>query len=64
MGGHGMKVDIKDAKDWGETPKLDIGNCLENNCEEKATKDYNGHKHYVCDYHYRKLNDEFDEDYR
>jgi len=48
----------------GEAPKLDIGNCLEDNCEEKATKDYNGHKHYVCDYHYRKLNDEFDEDYR
>ena len=40
------------------------GNCLENNCKEKATKDYNGHEHYVCDYHYEKLNDEFDEDYR
>ena len=42
----------------------DLGNCLENNCKEKATKDYNGHEHYVCDYHYEKLNDEFDEDYR
>ena len=40
------------------------GNCLEKNCKEKATKDYNQHGHYVCDYHYEKLNDEFDEDYR
>ena len=42
----------------------DLGNCLEKNCSEKATKDYNGHKHYVCDYHYRRLNDYFDEEYR
>lgn len=41
-----------------------LGTCKEENCEEKATKDYNGHKHYVCDFHYDKLNKEFDEDYR
>lgn len=42
----------------------DYGLCKEKNCTEKASKDYNGHKHYVCDYHYRKLNDYFDEEYR
>ena len=42
----------------------DKGYCSEKNCDEVATIDYNGHKYYVCDYHYEKLNDEFDEDYR
>lgn len=40
------------------------GICKERNCKEPATKDYNGHEHWVCDYHYDKLNDEFDEEYR
>jgi hypothetical protein len=40
------------------------GLCKEKNCENYATKDYNGHDHWVCDYHYNKLNDDFDEDYR
>ena len=29
----------------------------------RATKDYNGHKHYVCDHCYDMLNDEFDDFY-
>lgn len=45
-------------------PQVDLGICVEKNCRDKATKDYNGFKYYVCDYHYKKLNDEFDEDYR
>lgn len=40
------------------------GICKERSCNEPATKDYNGHEHWVCDYHYDKLNDEFDEEYR
>jgi len=33
-------------------------------CNNFATKDYNGYEYYVCDYHYNKLNDEFDEEYK
>lgn len=40
------------------------GLCKEKNCKNYATKDYNGHDHWVCDYHYTKLNDDFDEEYR
>lgn len=43
---------------------LDIGICKEEGCQEKATTDYNGRKYYVCDYHDRKLNDEFEDEYR
>lgn len=43
---------------------VDLGLCKEKNCNEKATTDYNGHGHYVCEYHDRKLNDYFDEEYR
>lgn len=42
----------------------DLGICREKNCYEPATKDYNGHQHYVCDRHFEKLNDYFDEEYR
>lgn len=42
----------------------DHGICMESNCDKPATKDYNGHGHWVCDRHYDKLNDEFDEEYR
>ena len=34
-----------------------LGICKEKNCNEFATRDYNGHKHYVCDYHDKKLKD-------
>lgn len=37
--------------------------CNQKNCKDEATKDYNGHGCYVCDYHYDKLSDEFDEEY-
>lgn len=47
-----------------EAKALMHGICKERNCNEPATKDYNGHEHWVCDYHYDKLNDEFDEEYR
>lgn len=44
-----------------EIPKV---KCMESKyCEEKATKRYSG-DHYVCDYHFDKLNDEFDEEYK
>ena len=36
--------------------------CKHSNCIEVATMDYNGDK--VCEYHYKKLNDYFDEEYR
>lgn len=42
----------------------DKGICKERNCKTKAEKDYNGHGHWVCKYHYEKLNDYFDEEYR
>ena len=38
--------------------------CMENGCKEEAVIDYNDHGHWVCMYHYDKLNDEFDEEYR
>lgn len=40
-----------------------LGKCVEKNCNKFATTDYNGHKHYVCNYHYEKLTREFEEDY-
>ncbi len=42
----------------------DHGICKERNCESKAEIDYNGHNHWVCKYHYEKLSDYFDEEYR
>ena len=41
-----------------------LGICKEKNCKQKATNDYNGCKYYVCAYHYKKLNNEFDEEYK
>lgn len=41
----------------------DKGICKEEGCTKPATKDYNGHGHFVCDYHHRTLNDHFDEEY-
>ena len=46
-----------------QNPVVILGTCQE--CKkETATKDYNGHKYYVCDKCYDKLNDAFDEEYR
>jgi len=42
----------------------DHGICKERNCETKAEIDYNSHGHWVCKYHYEKLSDYFDEEYR
>jgi hypothetical protein len=47
-----------------EEEKPDLGICKEKNCNDTATADYNGHGHYVCDYHNNKLNDYFDEEYK
>lgn len=33
-------------------------------CKRFATHDYNGHGEYVCDYHFEKFSNEFDEDYK
>ncbi len=46
-----------------EAVKPDLGICL--NCKKvPATTDYNGYKHFVCDDCNRRLNNEFDEEYR
>jgi hypothetical protein len=52
------------SSDGGKTQKaIDLGTCR--NCDKvPATKDYNGHQHYVCDRCYKNLNDYFDEEYR
>lgn len=41
-----------------------FGKCQEGKCEEWASKDYNGHGHYVCERHYDKLSEEFDNEYK
>jgi len=38
--------------------------CKEKNCKDLAIKDYNGHQYWVCNRHFDKLNDEFDEEYK
>lgn len=40
-----------------------IGKCVEKNCTKNATKDYNGHKHFVCDDCYDSLTRYFEEEY-
>lgn len=42
----------------------DLGICVEVGCCKGATKDYNGHNHFVCDSCYDHLNNEFDEEYK
>ena len=37
--------------------------CMEEGCHDLATEDYNGHEHFVCSHHDRRLNDYFDEEY-
>lgn len=38
--------------------------CVEDGCNSKAVKDYNGHGHFVCENCNRCLNNYFDEEYR
>jgi hypothetical protein len=44
--------------------KEGLGKCKEKGCERVATKDYNGHGHYVCEQHYESLSNYFDEEYK
>lgn len=37
--------------------------CMYEGCNDFATKDYNSHEYYVCEHHFDKLNDEFDDEY-
>jgi hypothetical protein len=70
-----MEETIGDCVDltlWIKKNHIDIYNqflkekksitCKHSNCIEVVTMDYNGDK--VCEYHYKKLNDYFDEEYR
>ena len=59
-----IEVREKIAAEEEELIDNKLGICLEENCNDPAKKDYNGHNHYVCEYHYKKLSDEFDEEYR
>jgi len=62
----GAVMTIKHIGDVPQKPKtedLSHGLCMEG-CGKPATKDYNGLFHWVCDYHYDKLNDEFDDEYK
>jgi hypothetical protein len=37
--------------------------CTSKNCNQLAVADYNGHGDYGCEYHLRKWDEEFDNDY-
>ena len=39
--------------------KDDKGFCMERNCSERATIDYNGCYYWVCESHYKKLSKEY-----
>lgn len=54
---------MKEQEEMLDNNIKDKGICKEKNCKANATADYNGNGHYVCDYHYQKLNDYFDEEY-
>jgi acyl-CoA thioesterase YciA len=43
---------------------IGLGRCKYKNCDRFATHDYNGHGYFVCDMHYEKLSDEFDNEYK
>jgi len=62
-----MSKEVKESKTENKVQENhvpDHGICKEPNCNEKATIDYNGHGYWVCRYHYDKLSDYFDEEYR
>ena len=56
--------ETKGAANTLSAETTDHGICKEQNCEDIATIDYNGNEHWVCKYHYKKLNNDFDEDYK
>jgi hypothetical protein len=46
-----------------ETENAGLGVCVE--CKKRnAVRDYNGHKHYVCEPCYKSLDSEFEDEYR
>jgi hypothetical protein len=47
-----------------EIPKVSIQRCTAKNCNEPAVGDYNGHGDYACEYHMRKWDKEFEDEYR
>jgi hypothetical protein len=58
-----FSVDAPKAFLSGHKPKEEHGICKESNCKKPATKDYNGHNHWVCDYHYETLTKYFEDNY-
>lgn len=48
---------------WQPLPKPELIICKEKNCTNPATTDYNSHKHWVCDKHYKSLTKFFEEEY-
>lgn len=64
MNNENKPQDVHDTNVRNMDNKSDLGICKEKNCKEPATTDYNGHQHYVCAYHDKKLSDYFDEEYR
>lgn len=52
-----------DAKRVLATRLLSETKCTAANCDKPAIGDYNGHGDYACEYHMRKWNAEFDDDY-
>lgn len=57
------KKSVEQYENQNSNVDIGLGICKEKGCENHATKDYNGHGYYVCDYHYEKLNDYFDEEF-
>ena len=55
-----IKCSISDLYAKFDAERNQNKKCVEGNCKEMATKDYNGHGHWVCDRHYEKLSNDFD----
>lgn len=55
---------LKYPENFNFKQKEGLGTCKEKGCERVATKDYNGHGHYVCEQHYESLSNYFDEEYK
>ena len=55
---------IQWARDQMQGNQINYGICKEAGCKRLATKDYNGHGHWVCDEHFESLNNYFDEEYK
>jgi len=41
-----------------------IQKCTDKNCDKPSVGDYNGHGCFACEYHMRKWNSEFDDEYK